>query len=72
MTIQKLERVMWLVRSSWPNQDIITNHQLKLAIMKEIGTDRKTYRNNRRALKELGWIRTKGTQYIILTNKDLS
>ena len=40
--------------------------------MYEIGTDEKTYRLNRKALVDLGWIRTQaGMQKIELTDEDL-
>lgn len=72
MGIERLERVMWRIRSTHPGKKTITNPQLRLAIMHECGTDPKTYRNNRAALKRLGWIKHKGRVYVQLTDKDIS
>ncbi len=65
---------MWRVRKDKPqsiNPYKVKNKMLVLAIMHECGTSRATYLANRSALIKLGWIRTKGNKYIILTNKDL-
>lgn len=72
MTVEKLERTMMRIRRENPGKNIITNSQLRKAIMKEIGTDKRTICSNRRALIDLGWIKTVGPQTISLTNEDLS
>lgn len=72
MTIEKLERVMWRVRKRNPNTLTITNLELKRAIMYECGTSPITYKHNRKALKDLGWIKKYNTKKIRLTNKDIS
>ena len=72
MTIEKLERVMWRVRKDNPNTNIIRNRALELAIMQEIGINKRTYKDNRRALTTLGWIRSHTKTKIELTNKDLT
>ena len=72
MSIQKLERVMWRLRKRHPGRSKVTNLQLRRAIMYDCGTDPLTYRNNRKALMVLGWIKKHKTKQVILTNKDLS
>lgn len=72
LPIEKLERVMWRLRRMSPVDKRLTVKQLKIAIMREIGTDQRTYYANKKALKDLGWIKAKGTRYIILTDKDLT
>jgi len=71
MSVEKLERVLWRVRKTHPNSKIISNNNLRRAIMYECGTDPVTYRNNRRALVVLGWIKKYNTGSIELTDKDL-
>ena len=71
MTIEKLERVMWRLRKRHPDRTTITNNELRRAIMYECGTSLSTLKDNRRALKDLGWIRAKSTRTIWLTNKDI-
>ena len=71
MTIEKLERVMWRLRKWNPNSEVILNSELQRAIMYECGTDPHTVKKNRHALKILGWIRSKSTKSIYLTNKDI-
>jgi len=70
MSINKLERVMWRMRKRNPGKVYITNHELKRAIMYEIGTDNKTYYSNRKALIVLGWLRSR-KNYVELTDEDL-
>ena len=70
--INKLERVMWRMRSKKPNSSSFKLSELKRAIMVECGTSPQTYYNNRDALKALGWIKILRGKKIITTNKDLS
>ena len=59
MSINKLERVMWRLRMLCKKEGESDNPRwldLKRAIMYECGTDPSTYRKNRKALLELGWI----------------
>ena len=72
MSVQKLERVLWRLRKRNPNDDTPTWLELKRAIMYECGTDPATYRNNRNALKRLGWIKTYNGTRLRLTNNDLN
>jgi hypothetical protein len=72
MSVEKLERVLWRLRSSKPDQVTFTNKELRKAIMYECGTDPITYTKNRTALKHLGWIRARNNKYIRLTNADLT
>ena len=62
---------MWRLRKA--NQtERITIPMFKRAVMLEIGTDPRTYHRTKGALKDLGWIRSKGTRYILLTGNDLT
>ena len=70
MTINNLERVLWRVRKECPNR-IVSNLKLQRAIMRECGTDIRTYYNNKRALKKLGWIKIRTNKDVILTDNDL-
>ncbi len=72
MTIYKLERVLWLIQKRFPNEKKITNNELRKAIMIECGTDPLTYRNNRKALIILGWIKTYKKKHILITNKHIT
>lgn len=72
MSIERLERVMWRVRKKNPGQNKVSNLALKRAIMIECGTDPTTYRNNRKALKDLGWIKIHGRKCVELTNVDIT
>ena len=72
MSIKDLERVMWRLRVRNINQPKVTNKELKRVIMMELGTSPQTYYRNRKALMDLGWIRSWKTQKIILTNNDIT
>ena len=72
MTIEKLERVMWRLRSNAKSSKKPTNHELRRAIMVEVGTDERTYKKNRKALIYMGWIKTYNRKRIILTNIDIT
>ena len=71
MTIEKLERVMWRMRSLNQNTDKFSVAQLRRAIMYEVGTDVRTYKANKKALVDIGWIKSRGSRWIVATNKDL-
>ena len=71
MSIQALERVMWRLRKRNPNNDRPKWIELRRAIMYECGTDPTTYRSNRRALIQLGWIKTYTGKRLKLTDKDI-
>lgn len=72
MGLDKLQRVLWRVRERNPNVANPTNRELELAIMMEIGTDKQTYKRNRKSLMKLGYIERYTKQRFKLTNKDLS
>lgn len=72
MTIESLKRVMWRVRKRNPDVKRPTNHDLRIAIMHECGTHPQTYRTNRKALINLGWIRSFNSKRFELTDKDLT
>ena len=74
MTVENLQRVLWRLRKKLPNTEhpMPSNAELRRAIMHECGTDPATYRNNRKALLLLHWIRIHNKKRIILTNKDLT
>jgi hypothetical protein len=71
MTIQKLERVLRRIRAENPGKVKVSNQILRRAIMHEIGTDARTVRDNRKALKDLGWIKCEKSRFR-LTGKDLT
>ena len=54
-----------------PNTDLISYVTLKRAIMKEIGTDKRTVWSNKKALSELGWIKKYSKTKCKLTGKDI-
>jgi len=70
MTIERLERVMQRIRHNNPGVRTINNSQLRLAIMHELGTDPRTYQKNRKALRQLGWIKP-SIHHVWLTNNDV-
>ena len=72
MTINNLERVLWRLRKKKPISDKFSNMELRRAIMYECGTDPRTVWANRKALKDLGWIKARGSKYIKLTNADVT
>jgi hypothetical protein len=72
MSVERLERVLWRVRKTAKGKIKIHNIVLERAIMMECGTDPLTIRNNRNALKRLGWIGTIGKTQFKLTDKDLT
>ena len=72
MTIEKLQRVMWRLRSRNTNATSIKNQELIKCIMLEIGTDKRTYISNRKALIRLGWIKAVNSGNIRLTDVDLT
>lgn len=71
--MERLERVLWRLRRSLPGRQRFTWKELRKAIIYECGTDDRTYYNNVKALRTLGWIRSaKGHKNkLILTDKDL-
>lgn len=71
--IQDLERVMWRLRKmKRTDMPYLSNIQLRKAIIKEIGSDIRTYNNNKTALVLLGWIKTwKKGKHIEITDLDL-
>ena len=71
MSVERLRRVLWRLRSTKPGSDIFSNKTLERCIMMECGTDPKTYRNNRMALKKLSWVLVKNRTHVRLSGKDL-
>ena len=72
MSVEKLRRVLWRLRSTKPGKNTFTNAELERSIMYECGTSYQTRDRNRAALKKLQWIRSKTRNYVILTGKDLT
>ena len=72
MTYEKLERVMWRLRRSKPNNTSVSILELRKAIIKECGYDERTYKRIKKALRDLGWIRAQGNRRIRLTGVDLN
>jgi hypothetical protein len=71
MSIERLERVLWRLRKRNPGKTEIKLLELQRAIIYELGTDPRTYRNNKKALITIGWITSQG-KMIRLTDKDLT
>ena len=71
MSIHKLQRVLWRLRKRNPNEHKYSLLELKRAIMYEIGTSPDTWKNNLKALKDLGWIKVYRGRTIKLTDEDL-
>jgi hypothetical protein len=63
---------MLRIRQRNPGLMTIKIMELKRAIMYEIGTDPRTYKSTKKALTDLGWIRSKGNKWTRLTDVDLS
>ena len=64
MTIQELERVCWRITENHPEitqnpqkTHHISKKELRIAIIKEIGTDERTIKNAIKKLKEIGWLK---------------
>jgi len=73
MTTEKLERVLWRLRTKHPKpKELIHNTTLRRAVILEIGYDYRTYNNIRSTLKRLGWIKQINTQQLQLTGTDLT
>lgn len=71
MTMHKLERVMWRLRSKHPGRKRVTNKELRIEIENEIGLSPQTYKRNRSVLVRHGWIKTDGN-FVIITGADLT
>jgi hypothetical protein len=71
MSVEKLERVMWRLRSRNPGKTVIDSVELRRCIMLEIGTDPRTYYANKKSLILLKWLKRKGTRALELTNEDI-
>jgi len=71
MSINKLERTLWRLRKTRPGEKRFTWRELKIAIMKEIGTSPETLRRTKKALIMLGWIKPHRKTKLELTEKDL-
>ena len=74
MSIEKLKRVLWRLRHKYPTGEKIPLLALKHAIMREIGTSPMCYKQNKRALKTLAWIKHRNYDrwYFTLTDQDLT
>lgn len=70
MSIEKLKRVMWRIRSRYPGRKRIKRDELLRVIMIECGTSPQTYYNNMWALIKMGWL-TKYKRQFMLTDKDI-
>ena len=72
MSIEKLERVMWRLRAMTKSQRQPTRGELRIAIMKEVGTSPTCITENIRALKALKWIVMRKGTSLRLTGLDLN
>jgi len=68
MSIEKLKRVLWKLRSGQPDRKRFRVLELERAIMMVCGTSKATYRENKRALVKLGWIQSH-KHHVILTDE---
>ena len=71
MTIEMLKRVITRVRLIAPGKKKITQNQLRKAIIIERGHSMATYYNIKKALIDIGWLRTKKTKFE-LTDLDIT
>ena len=62
---------MWRLRERNPDTNVVTNYELRRAILLEIGTDPRTYVVNRKALIKLGWLKSYSKQKIRITGEDI-
>lgn len=72
MSIAKLQRVMWRLRSRFPGQKTVLLMDLRRAIMLDCGTSEYAYQDNKKALSRLKWIRPFGRHRVELTGADLN
>ena len=72
MTVERLERVMARLRQRHPGINAPKYTELMMCIMKDLGTDPRTYWANKRALLKLGWIKSYTKKRFRLTNVDLT
>ena len=72
MSIHSLQRILWRLRTKYPNQDTYHNLELRRCIMIECGTDQRTVWSNLKALKTLQFIKRVNTNRIKLTDEDLN
>ena len=71
MSAAKLQRVLWRLRTKYPDKTFYHNRDLQRCIMLECGTDQETVRNNRKALIMLKWILVRNSQSLSITGLDL-
>lgn len=61
MGIDKLKRVIWRLREMKTDElDVYTEKQIRLAVMEECGTDRRTIRENIATMRELNLLASAG------------
>lgn len=71
MAIEKLKRVIWRMMEEKPNAKYYGWKDLERAIMFEVGTDRRTFRDNKEALKRIGWIVIRRKRVYLTSNAGL-
>ena len=54
MPIDKLKRVMWLLREQYPNREKYTSMEIRKAIIEEVGYDERTFKRAIKALIQIG------------------
>ena len=72
MSIETLKRVMWRLRSRFPDQDRVTNNELRKVIEIECGTDPKTYKVNRAVMIRQGYIKSYKSKWVKLLEGDIT
>lgn len=65
MTIDMLKRVMIRIRMASPGAKKITQSQLRKAIIIERGHCMATYYNIKKALIDIGWLKTMKTKFLV-------
>lgn len=72
MGIEKLERVMWRLRSRNKGKSKVSNDELHKCVIFECGYTEATLWRVRKALIMIGWLKRHGTRSVIITDKDLT
>lgn len=57
MSVDKLKRVIWLLREKYPGCTTFSLVALRIAIMEEIGTSEQCIKLNQKKILELGYLK---------------
>lgn len=72
MGLDKLARVMWLLRKRYPNGGKVSKKEVYIAIGEMCGTDPKTLKNNLNALLRHGYLERYNKWTVKTTNKHIT